>query len=104
SCPPGSQSLWEGTGGPMTQQYGRLAITLALLLGTGWYLPARERSEIIPARQSFASFPNQLGHWEGTAVPLDKETLDVLKPTDVLLRQYETEDSEPPVGLFAVYY
>ena len=88
----------------MTQNYGRLAITLALLLGAGWYLQARERGEVIPARHPFASFPNQLGPWEGTAIPIDKDTLNVLKPTDVLLRQYEDEGSVPPVGLFAVYY
>jgi EpsI family protein len=85
--------------------FGRFVIVVALLFGTGWFLHARERNEIIPPHTPLAVFPTHLDGWSGTDVPIDKGTADVLGPGDFLLRDYENQDTdEPPVYLFIAYF
>jgi EpsI family protein len=89
----------------MIQRWGRFAIAIVLLVGTGWFLHARERNEIIPPHLPLATYPPQLQAWTGTTIPIDKETTDVLGPGDFLLRQYEQKDGdEPAVYLFVGYF
>jgi len=86
--------------------HGRFAIVVALLLGTGWFLHARERNEIIVPHALLAVFPTHLDVWDGTEISIDKKTAEVLGPGDFLLRQYENHDAtdEPPVYLFVAYF
>src|SRR5262249_47046365 len=68
-------------------------------------LHAHSRSEVFPARLSLQTFPAQLGNWEGNDLPLDKDVLAVLGPTDYLLRAYQDRDGNAPyIDLFIAYF
>jgi EpsI family protein len=83
----------------------RFAVALTLLLGTGWFLHAREKKEIVLPHVPLATFPNNVGAWTGTNIPIDSETREVLGPGDFLLRRYEIADAdEPSVYLFVAYF
>ncbi len=77
----------------------RFAIAAALIALTAILLQARSRTEIIPSRLPLSSFPEQLGEWKGTEIPLDKDTLDVLGPGDFLVRDYYAPDQPVPDGI-----
>jgi EpsI family protein len=74
-----------------------------LLIATAIFLQARSRGEVFPARHPLASFPRQLGSWEGTDIAIDEDELQVLGPGDFLLRVYEDQQT-PPVDLFIAYF
>lgn len=83
----------------------RFAVAALLMLSTALLLQARGRQEFIPPREGFASFPDQLGNWTGTDIPIPPETLAVLGPGDFLQRDYQKTMAEnPPVGLFLAYF
>ena len=83
----------------------RFIAALFLLIGTALLLQARNRGEIFPPRKPLSQFPEQLGNWTGTNVPIGKEILDVLGPGDFLLRVYRTEDvRQPGTDLFIAYF
>jgi EpsI family protein len=83
----------------------RFASAVILLVGATIFLYARGSQELVPARESFVSFPQQLGEWQGTDVPISKETLDVLGAGDFLYRDYQRAASDPSrVGLFLAYF
>jgi EpsI family protein len=87
------------------RSYARFVLAVLLLAGTALFLHGRGRSEIIPPRAALASFPNPLGNWKGTDVPLDPDTLAVLGPGDFLLRTYARRDAtDLPVDLFIAYF
>jgi EpsI family protein len=88
----------------MTQS-SRFAIAVLLLAGTGLLLHLRSHGEIYPPRVSLSSFPDRLGKWAGTNIPMTKEVLDILGPGDYLLRDYDdTSNIDPPVNLFLAYF
>ncbi|HZR57767.1 MAG TPA: EpsI family protein [Terriglobales bacterium] len=83
----------------------RFAIVVSLLTGTALLLNVFSHGEIYPSRLSLAYFPERLGKWVGTTLPMTKEVLDILGPGDYLLRDYQDSTSlEPPVGLFIAYF
>jgi EpsI family protein len=82
----------------------RFAIAVALLLGVGWFLHAREKSEIVLPHRPLVAFPNHVGDWAGTSIPIDSETLEVLGPGDFLLRRYDAADTDAPIYLFIAYF
>jgi EpsI family protein len=83
----------------------RFAITAILLAGTGMFLYDRGRYEYLPPRQTFASFPLQVGNWVGTNVSIPRDALEVLGPGDFLARDYQDSHGEDPsVGLFLAYF
>jgi exosortase D (VPLPA-CTERM-specific) len=92
----------------ITKRSGGLRFGLAagFIALTAILLQARGRTEVIPSRLPFSSFPTQLGEWEGKDIPLDKETLDVLGPGDFLLRGYQDANNVdlPYVELFIAYF
>jgi EpsI family protein len=83
----------------------RFLCASALIVVTAVFLRAHSRGEVFPPRQPLQSFPQQLGDWTGTDVPMDKDTLQVLGPGDFLLRIYNRADrSVPYLDLFIAYF
>lgn len=82
----------------------RITILAAcLLLGSGLVAKA-SRTEQVPARESLARFPYQIGVWKGGDVePPSKDVLAVLGVDDYLSRFYRA-DSGSHVGLYIGYY
>jgi len=75
-----------------------------LLIATAIFLQARSHGEVFPRRQPLESFPQQLGSWESTDLPIPEESLQVLGPGDYMLRSYDDPlTSQPPVQLFIAY-
>lgn len=79
----------------------RFAVAAALMAATALFLHGRR--EIIAARPPLSSFPQQLGGWSGTDVPIPQEVREVLGPGDFLLRVYD-KPAEPWVDLFVAYF
>src|SRR5258708_12944560 len=62
------------------------------------------RSEPVPIRQSFATFPNQIVGWEGhPAQPFDKKILAVLGVDEYVNLTY-WKTAALPIGLYIGYY
>jgi EpsI family protein len=80
-----------------------VALSLFLLLGAGVVAKA-SRTEIVPPRQSFTSFPPTIGEWEGRdTARFTAEELAVLGADEYLSKIY----AAPPrsyVGLYIGYY
>lgn len=89
----------------MTSASLRFAAAAAIVAAAAIFLAAHSRGEVFPPRRSLQSFPQQLGPWVGTDVPLDRDVLAVLGPGDFLLRVYQNQQqSEPPADLFIAYF
>jgi EpsI family protein len=89
----------------------KLAITFRFLLAAGLIaltailLQARGRTEIVPRHLPLASFPEQLGNWNGTDIALDNDTLAVLGPGEFMERVYQDPSgNSPTVDLFLAYF
>jgi EpsI family protein len=84
----------------------RLRFVLATLLiaAAAIFLQAHSRSEVFPPRLALKQFPAQLGGWTGTDVAIDKDTLDILKPSDYLLRVYRNPQETAYIDLFIPYF
>ena len=83
----------------------RFVVAIALLAGTGFFLHARAREEVVPSRQAFAAFPYRLGSWSGVDIDVPAEVLQVLGSGDFLVRSYQHPQAEdPPVELFIAYF
>src|SRR5579864_2387416 len=83
----------------------RFILAIVLIAGTGLLLQARGRNEIIPSRQPLKSFPEQLGPWSATDIPLEKDVLDILGPGDFLLREYRAQGNvTPAIDVFVAYF
>lgn len=82
----------------------RFMIVAALLAGTAVLMEGRRGSELILPHKSLNLFPQTLGTWTGTDIPMDPEVLDVLGPGDFLLRDYRDPALKTNVGLFVAYF
>jgi EpsI family protein len=61
--------------------------------------------EVIPARSSFADFPNDLGDWHcRNRERIEDEVMDVLGATDYIVCAYENAASGSVVGLYVGYH
>jgi EpsI family protein len=88
----------------MTSSF-RFGIAAVLLAGAALLLNVFSHSEVYPPRAPLSSFPDHLGKWAGTTIPMTKDVLDILGPGDYLLRDYQdSTNMEPPVGLFIAYF
>jgi EpsI family protein len=82
----------------------RWFVSCALLLGAAAYLHLFAQGEQIPMRQSLDVFPTTVGRWNAVeTVPLDAETLEVLKPSDYLIRRYQ-DSSGRDILLYIGYW
>jgi EpsI family protein len=89
----------------VTNSTPRFVVAALLVASAAIFLQARSRSEVFPPRLPLQSFPQQLGAWTSTDIPIEKEVLDILGPGDFLLRVYQNpEKPEPAVGLFIAYF
>ena len=83
----------------------RFLLATALIAATALFLEARGHNEVFPQRLPLKSFPEQLGEWKGTDIPIDKSVLEVLGPGDFLLRVYQSQtQAQPYVDLFIAYF
>ena len=83
----------------------RFVLAIALIAGTGVLLQARGRNEFFPPREPLRTFPEQLGPWAATDVPIEKDILDILGSGDFMLREYRAEGNVTPfVDLFIAYF
>jgi EpsI family protein len=83
----------------------RFALAALLIASAAIFLQAHTRGEVFPPRQPLQSFPQQLGSWSGTDVPIDKSVLDILGAGDFLLRVYEnSEKPQPYMDLYMAYF
>jgi len=80
----------------------RFIVAALLIAATAVYLYARG-NEIIPDRSNFSMFPAHLGDRTGTDVPIPEDVLDVLRPSDYLLRVYQNPQAQDVV-LFIPYF
>jgi EpsI family protein len=77
----------------------------AMLLVAVTFLSIRERDEVVPARQRFATFPHKLGTWVGTDLIFSPDVLETLGPGDFLNREYRDATGENTgVDLFLAYF
>jgi len=77
-----------------------------LILGSLlWFSRGLAKDPPTLRRESLATFPEQLGDFHLLQeISLDQATLDVLKPTEVLLRYYQRGAGEPPVSLYIPFF
>lgn len=74
-----------------------VAVSAAFLLA-----PEAERPAV--PRESFASFPRDVGGWSGTPETLDPEVAEVLAATDYVNMTYTAPDEAAPVNVFSAWY
>ena len=65
-------------------------------------MPAR--SEIVPERKSFVTFPMLLDNWRGREQALEQIYLDVLKLSDYILANYRRPEDRASVNMYVAYY
>lgn len=89
----------------MTGSTPRFALAALLILSAAIFLQAHSNREIFPSRLPLKSFPEKMGSWTGTDIPLQKDVLQILGPGDFLQRVYRNEENpQPKVNLFIPYF
>jgi exosortase D (VPLPA-CTERM-specific) len=87
-----------------------LVATGAVLLFNGAALAMPTQTLQVPSRDSFTSFPLQIGQWSGQRDVMDQVYLNVLKLSDYLLADYLPAAglsgtlARPPVNLYVAWY
>jgi EpsI family protein len=83
----------------------RAFVVFACLVAGAGAIARASHSESVPARQSFARLPMQIGAWKGVQEPpLTTDVLRVLGVTDYTSRAYYGPDHAAVVGLYMGYY
>jgi EpsI family protein len=80
-----------------------LSLLFVLLVALG-LLHARNRDEIVPPHTSLSDFPLSIGNWEGTNLPIDADTRELLGPGDFMSRDYFDFSQSQLVNLFIVFF
>jgi exosortase D (VPLPA-CTERM-specific) len=62
-----------------------------------------ERVEAVPARETFASFPNQVAGWTGRRTSMEQIYLDTLKLDDYIMADYAGA-ARAPVNFYVAWY
>ena len=88
----------------MKQNLSRFIAVMVLLLAATLFLQARKRPESTPVSEKLAAFPISMNGWNGRDIPIDQETLNVLKAGDTLERVYTNEARRSYVDLFIGYF
>jgi EpsI family protein len=93
------------TSPPRTSSKVRFVAAALLIAAAAVFLRTHSRGEVFPPRLPLNSFPQQIGAWSGTDVPIPKDVLDVLGPGDFLLRVYRNQQqTQPSADLFIAYF
>lgn len=77
------------------------AILLMLITLVSLALP--HRTEVIPARQDFSTFPLTIGEWKGKNERIEPIYLDILKLDDYFIADFVDKDQRP-VNFYVAYY
>ncbi len=68
------------------------------------FLAAPTSERVIPLRDSFAYFPQEVGDWTGTSSPLTPEVAEVLGASDYVNTTYVSMNAPTSVNFFAAWY
>jgi EpsI family protein len=80
-------------------------VVIVLLLVTGAFLQQRKQPEKVPAHQTLAEFPRELGTWRGQVIPITNDVREVLGDGDFLDIYYRPNPpQQPAVDLFMAYF
>jgi EpsI family protein len=82
---------------------GRLGASAALVAAAIVVAGTASEGAVVPLRQSFESFPNRIGPWQGVRESLPSSILDVLRLTNYVNRLY-VRSNGIPVWLYVGYY
>ena len=74
-----------------------------LMLAVYPALTVSQRTELIPQRSPFVTFPMQMGEWHGRREPLNPLYLDILKMDDYVNANY-AQTGKPGVNFYTAYY
>lgn len=74
-----------------------------LLLLAALVLRRYVQAEVLPWHQNVASFPSQIGPWEGSTLTIPSGDLAILGPGEFLERLYR-DSGKPSVDLFLAYF
>jgi len=81
------------------------ALTAALVLQAVVYYVVAYRSERVPAMNPLRTFPAVISDWRlQSDVPLDEDTINLLKADDILNRVYVSPSSPVAVSLFIAFF
>ncbi len=80
------------------------SLAIVVIAVTGILLHARGGSEVFPPRLELKNFPARLGDWNGNDVAIEKNVMDILRPSDYLLRVYENPQRDQYIDLFIPFY
>jgi EpsI family protein len=87
----------------MSSLTARLLVLAVLFFGGAGYVAMASETEPVPIRESFVTFPMELGPWRGSrSQDFTKEILDVLGVDEYLNRAYRTDKAY--LGLYVGYY
>lgn len=76
---------------------------MLLLLAAALFLHRYVQAEALPPHQALASFPSQIGPWNGTTLTIPSGDLAILGPGEFLERFYN-DPGKPGVDLFLAYF
>jgi EpsI family protein len=94
----------------MNMRSSRLWVIICLLVAATVVLRVRGDVDKVPPSQPLDQMPETIGHWNGTDIPLDAETLQVLGQGFFLNRAYapifvsDSPVDSAPIGLFIGYF
>jgi EpsI family protein len=82
----------------------RFWLVVVLLLATAGFLRSRSGAENLPPHQELASFPLQIGDWNGREILISDDIRKILGDGDFMQRSYFRSSREPGVDLFIGYF
>lgn len=78
---------------------------LAAVMGVGFFLlPHKVDKNPIPVRLPFSRFPQALGEWQGTPMPIPAKEQSILNADDDIMILYSKKEIEPSLLFYTVYY
>jgi len=83
---------------------GRFWSVLLLLAATGLLLASRAGSENLPARIPIADFPIHVAEWQGRAIQIQADVLEILGKGEFASRLYSRRPDEPIIDFFLAYF
>jgi len=95
--PEGAKVYWQPVPKPLWASLGVMVVAL------GVSQLVSQRQEVLPEVKSFASFPMQVGNWQGKPDRLDQIYVDALKFSDYMIGDY-VDGRGVPVNLYIAWY
>lgn len=89
---------------PATTSTAGFVVATVLIAAAAIFLHVRAGSEPFPPRLTLTQFPEQIDGWTGRDVTIEKDVLDILRPSDYVLRVYQNPQQSNYIDLFIPYY